>query len=62
MKDKLTLDWIINTLKKSGCNSKQVVIDRLENCEYEELVDLSTDLRLQAGKRCVIESEKEEVK
>lgn len=55
---RFTLDWIISTLKKSGCNSKRVVIERLENCKYEELVDLSIDLALQAGKRCVIESEK----
>lgn len=44
MTDKLTLDWIITTLKKSGCNSKQIVIDRLEKAHCGELKDLINDL------------------
>ncbi len=43
--DKLTLDWIIATLKKSGINSKQVVIERLENANKNELRNLSNDIQ-----------------
>lgn len=44
MTDKLTLDWIITTLKKSGCNSKQIVIDRLEKASEEDLYILQNSI------------------
>lgn len=44
MNELLTLDWIITTLKKSGCNSKQIVIDRLEKAHYGELKELINSL------------------
>ena len=40
MNEPLTLDWIIATLKKSGVNSKKLVIDRLENASHKELYEL----------------------
>jgi hypothetical protein len=39
--EKLTINWIKKTLKISGKNSKQLVIDRLENATFDELVDLN---------------------
>jgi len=39
--EKLTINWIKETLKISGKNSKQLVIDRLENATFDELVDLN---------------------
>ena len=39
--EKLTINWIKETLKIRGKNSKQLVIDRLENATFDELVDLN---------------------
>lgn len=50
----LTIQWIIDTLKKSGCNSKQIVIDRLSNLSSEDLDNLLTDVCIKN-----IEKEKE---
>lgn len=36
----LTVEWIIETLKKSGCNSKQIVIEKLENANSNDLYNL----------------------
>lgn len=33
----LTLNWVVDTLRKSGVNSKKQVIDRLENASIFEL-------------------------
>lgn len=44
MTNHLSLDWIISTLKKSGINSKQVVIDRLEKASNGKLRYLSNDI------------------
>ena len=41
MEEKLTINWIINTLKKSGINSKQIVIDRLQLVSNDDLIALS---------------------
>lgn len=44
MTDNLTLNWIITTLKKSGINSKKIVIDRLENASEEDLYILQNSI------------------
>lgn len=41
MEEKLTINWIINTLKKSGVNSKQIVINRLQLASNDDLITLS---------------------
>ena len=41
----MTLKWIIETLKKSGINSKQLVIERLENATSYELLELFVDIK-----------------
>ena len=41
MEEKLTINWIINTLKKSGINSKQIVINRLQFASNDDLITLS---------------------
>jgi len=40
----LSLNWIISTLKKSGINSKQLVIERLEDITLGDISDLNNDL------------------
>ena len=45
MNETLTVEWIISTLKKSGINSKQIMIDRLENSSKNELRNLSNDIQ-----------------
>lgn len=40
----LSIEWIINTLKKDGCNSKKQVIERLENADINELHYLKRDI------------------
>lgn len=42
--EKLTLDWIVRTLKKSGINSKQIVINRLEKASEEDLYILQNSI------------------
>jgi hypothetical protein len=42
--EKLTLEWIISTLRKSGINSKKIVIDRLENASEEDLYILQNSI------------------
>lgn len=42
--NELTIQWIIETLKKEGCNSKKIVIDRLSNLSEEDLDALLTDV------------------
>lgn len=39
----MTIDEIISLLKKNGCNSKQQVIDLLENASITELQELQRD-------------------
>lgn len=41
MKEKLTINWIITTLKKSGINSKQIVIEKLQLASNDDLITLS---------------------
>lgn len=40
----LSLEWIIKTLKKDGCNSKKQVIDKLEKANLNELHYLKRDI------------------
>lgn len=40
----MTIQSIINLLKKSGCNSKQQVINMLENASFKELSELFDDV------------------
>jgi hypothetical protein len=42
--EKLTLEWIISTLRKSGINSKKIVINRLEKAHCGELKELINSL------------------
>lgn len=37
---KLTINEIVSTLRKSGVNSKHVVIDALTNASVEDLLEL----------------------
>ncbi|MCM1259642.1 MAG: hypothetical protein NC182_01700 [Prevotella sp.] len=46
--EKITLDWIIQTLCKDGINSKKIVRDRLRNAKSNELYDLSYDIHSKA--------------
>lgn len=55
MINNLTLDWIISTLKKSGINSKQIVIDRLEKASDDELDELSCSIFKESVRRRSIE-------
>lgn len=41
----MTLDKIIKELNKSGCNSKQKVIDMLTNADINELKELQRDIK-----------------
>lgn len=41
----MTINEIITTLKKSGCNSKQQVICMLENMRRDDLVELLRDVK-----------------
>lgn len=49
--EKLTIDWIKKTLKISGKNSKQIVIDKLENATFDELVDLNGSVLEEISKK-----------
>lgn len=42
--NEITIQWIIDTLKKSGCNSKKIVINRLSNLSNEDLESLLKDV------------------
>ena len=42
---KLTINWIISTLNKSGINSKKQVRERLQNASIEELEDLEKSIQ-----------------
>ena len=54
----LTIKWIIEELKKSGCNSKQVVIDKLESASHKELYELSEDAKGEIYRRYLFKEEK----
>lgn len=43
--NKLTINWIISTLNKSGINSKKQVRERLQNASIEELEDLEKSIQ-----------------
>lgn len=49
--EKLTIDWIKKTLMISGKNSKQVVIDKLENATFDELVELNGSVLEEISKK-----------
>lgn len=51
MNEKLTLNWIVETLKKSGIGSKQIVIERLEKADWNELLDLQESTWKEAEER-----------
>jgi hypothetical protein len=44
--EKLTLEWLIETLSKEGKGSKQVVLNRLKNMSFKESYDLMNSLHL----------------
>lgn len=46
----MTINEIITTLKKSGCNSKQQVIDSLENMSRDDLLELQRDVKERIAK------------
>lgn len=48
----LTLDYIIDTLKKSGINSKKLIIDKLINASEFDLLTLKRSIqeRINYGK------------
>ena len=46
----MTLNTIINDLKKSGCNSKLKVIKKLEKPTLEELLELRRDVNEKINK------------
>lgn len=56
--EKLTLNWIIETLSKSGINSKKIVKDRLRNAKSNELYALSADVCKIANKKFLEETKK----
>ena len=41
----MTIDFIIKELQKSGCNSKQQVIDLLTKASDDELKELMKDIQ-----------------
>lgn len=41
----LTLDYIIDTLKKSGINSKKIIIDKLTNATEFDLLTLKRSIQ-----------------
>ena len=41
----MTIQKIIDLLKKDGINSKQLVIEKLDNLSYEELKSLERDIQ-----------------
>jgi ribosomal protein L10 len=41
----MTIEEIVKELRKSGCNSKQSVIDKLNNLTLEELKMLRRDIQ-----------------
>lgn len=41
----LTLDYIIDTLKKSGINSKKLIIEKLENATEFDLLTLKRSIQ-----------------
>lgn len=43
--NKLTINWIISMLNKSGINSKKQVRERLQNASIEELEDLEKSIQ-----------------
>lgn len=45
MKKIMTIQTIVDLLKKEGINSKQLVIDKLDNLTYEELKSLERDIQ-----------------
>lgn len=51
----MTIQRIIDLLKKDGIGSKQLVIEKLDNLTYEELKSLERDIKarivLERGKR-----------
>ena len=54
--EKLTIDWIIDTLKRDGINSKKIVRYRLRDATKEELKDLSNDAFVKYAKLDVKEN------
>lgn len=44
MREKLTIKYIIDLLKKDGINSKRQVIELLENMTVEQMIILRRDL------------------
>ena len=42
--EKLTINYLIELLKKDGINSKQKVVDILENMTLEQMIELRRDL------------------
>ena len=40
----LTINYLIELLKKDGINSKQKVVDILENMTLEQMIELRRDL------------------
>lgn len=53
--ERLTLNWIIETLSKIGINSKKIVKDRLKNAKSNELYALSYDIHNVAYKKLLDE-------
>ena len=48
----MTINEIITTLKKSGCNSKQQVIVSLENMSRDDLLELQRDVKERLALLC----------
>ena len=48
----MTINEIITKLKKSGCSSKQQVIDSLENMSRDDLLELKRDVKERLALLC----------
>lgn len=48
----MTINEIITTLNKSGCNSKQQVICMLENMSRDDLLELQRDVKERLALLC----------
>ena len=58
----LTIDNIVDTLKKEGVNSKRQVIEKLENASEDDLLHLSNDCMFKILYGCPFEKFKENYK
>lgn len=58
----MTLQWIIDTLKQSGVNSKGTVLKALENANSIELMELRRSINEEINKKVLEECNLEDIK